>query len=164
MPQLVFQCLHLRSRAACAAFALWGASFASLAQGTVTTVVVPQAVVADAYESAMAELHAELKKPILGTSLCDDAKQIVLAPDPRIDERYHLNIGKKRYHMHPVTTDTGVVKLSDSAEGVIWLQLGNKSMLMNERAGKRLADNCLSDPQRRLVELMKERPVQQLFR
>jgi hypothetical protein len=160
MPQHVSQ----RLSAAFTALALWGVSFTTWAQGTVATVVVPEAVVADAYESAMAELHAELKKPVLGDSLCDGGKQITIATDPRLAGRFHLTLGKKRYHMHVEPTDTGVVKLSDSAEGVIWLQLGNKSMLMNERAGKRLADNCTSDPQRRLVELMKDKPAQQLFR
>lgn len=160
MPQLV-SC-HLRM--ALSALVLWGVSFSSMSQGTVTAVIVPQPVVADVYESAMAELHAELKKPIEGHSVCDDGKQITVATDPRLAGRFHLTLGKKRYHMHVEPTDTGVVKLSDSAEGVIWLQLGNKSMLMNERAGKRLADNCTSEPQRRLVELMKDKPAQQLFR
>ena len=160
MPQLV----PCRLRASLCAIALCSVSLPSMSQSTVSTVIVPQPVVADVYESAMAELHAELKKPVLGNSLCDDGKQITVALDPRLADRFHLTLGKKRYHMHVEPTDTGVVKLSDSAEGVIWLQLGNKSMLMNERAGKRLADNCTSEPQRRLVELMKDKPVQQLFR
>lgn len=148
--------------------ALFAAIFSGLVplltQATVTQVVVPAPVVADAYESALAELYLELKQPILGEALCEGGQRVTVHADPRLTGRYHVNFGKKRFHMHPVATDTGVLKLEDSAEGVLWLQLGNKSMLMNARIGKRLADNCTNDVQRRLVKLMSERPAEQLFK
>jgi hypothetical protein len=66
--------------------------------------------------------------------------------------------------MHPVGTSTGVIRLEDSAEGMVWLQLGNKSMLMNAKQGRRMADDCTSPPQRRLVQLMKDKPATLLFK
>jgi hypothetical protein len=139
-------------------------SFAGLAHATVTQVVVPAHVVADVYESAMAELNLELSKPVIGTFDCAEKQTIEVSTDPKLANRFHLTLGKKRYHMHPVGTSTGVIRLEDSAEGVVWLQLGNKSMLMNAKQGRRMADDCTSPPQRRLVQLMKDKPATLLFK
>ena len=48
------------------------------------------------------------------------------------------------YRMHPVVTSTGAIRLEDQHDGgAVWLQLANKSMLMDQKAGKRLADECI---------------------
>ena len=44
--------------------------------------------------------------------------------------------------MHPVESRTGAIRLEDPQRGAMWLQLGNKSMLMSQKLGKRLADEC----------------------
>ena len=38
-----------------------------------------------------------------------------------------------RFVMHPVFSRTGAIRLEDPARGAVWLQLGNKSMLMNQK-------------------------------
>ena len=52
-----------------------------------------------------------------------------------------------RYRMHPVESRTGAIRLEDPKRGAMWLQLGNKSMLMNQKPGQRLADECQSPAQ-----------------
>ena len=47
-----------------------------------------------------------------------------------------------RYRMHPVSTSTGAIRLEDRKAGAVWLQLANKSMLMDQKKGRRLADEC----------------------
>lgn len=126
--------------------------------------VVPAPVLVDAHEAAIAELYQELRNPVLGEFDCGPKTKIVVAKDPRIAGRYHVNLGKKRYHMHAHDTTTGVIRLEDSAEGVVWLQLGNKSMLMNAKLGRRMADDCTSEPQRRLVQLLKDKPKEDLLK
>jgi hypothetical protein len=37
--------------------------------------------------------------------------------------------------MHPVESRTGAIRLEDPKRGAMWLQLGNKSMLMSQQAG-----------------------------
>ena len=56
----------------------------------------------------------------------------------------HFNIGfkGKSYSMVPEATTTGAVRLEDKKNGVMWLQIANKSMLMNTKAGQRMVDNC----------------------
>ncbi len=48
----------------------------------------------------------------------------------------------KTYNMVPEATTTGAVRLEDKKAGMMWLQIANKSMLMNTKAGQRMVDNC----------------------
>lgn len=66
--------------------------------------------------------------------------------------------GKQRYRMMPVATTTGAIRLEDRQAGGVWLQLANKSMLLDEKHGKRLADECATDEQRRVAESFKTKP------
>ena len=52
-----------------------------------------------------------------------------------------------RFRMHPVESRTGAIRLEDPKRGAMWLQLGNKSMLMSQKLGQRLADECQSPAQ-----------------
>jgi hypothetical protein len=61
--------------------------------------------------------------------------------------RFILELGRQRYSMVPVPTLSGAIRLEDSAAGVVWLQLSNKSMLMSQKLGWRLADDCASADQ-----------------
>lgn len=63
-----------------------------------------------------------------------------------------------KYHMAPVSTSTGAVRLEDRAAGAVWIQIANKSMLMNQRAGQRLADECMSPEQVVVAEAIKKNP------
>jgi hypothetical protein len=54
----------------------------------------------------------------------------------------------KKYTLAPEATTTGAVRLEDKKAGVVWLQIGNKSMLMNAKAGQRMVDNCVHPSQK----------------
>lgn len=136
----------------------------SAIQSAAISALVPKPAVVDAYESAEAELHDELRKVLLGAFPCAGGAKVVVAADPRLADRYHVTLGKKRYHMHPVGTTTGVIRLEDTAEGMVWLQLANKSMLMNSKFGRRMADDCMAEPQVRMSRLLKEKPQVELLK
>ena len=70
---------------------------------------------------------------------------------------------KARYFMHPVESRTGAIRLEDPKRGALWLQLGNKSMLMSQKLGKRLADECMNPDQVTLAEEMKRNPPRSLL-
>lgn len=63
-----------------------------------------------------------------------------------------------RFLMHPVESRTGAIRLEDSRRGAMWLQLGNKSMLMSQKLGQRLADECQSPQQVTFAEELKRNP------
>lgn len=63
-----------------------------------------------------------------------------------------------RFLMHPVESRTGAIRLEDAKRGAMWLQLGNKSMLMSQKLGRRLADECQSPQQVTYAEELKRNP------
>ncbi|WP_137921230.1 hypothetical protein [Hydrogenophaga sp. 2FB] len=67
------------------------------------------------------------------------------------------------YFMHPVESRTGAIRLEDPKRGAMWLQLGNKSMLMSQKLGARLADECMSPEQLTLADEMKRNPPKGLL-
>ncbi|MNW19151.1 hypothetical protein D3C71_2190130 [compost metagenome] len=60
--------------------------------------------------------------------------------------------------MAPVATTTNTIRLEDQKGGAVWLQIGNKSMLMNQKLGQRLADECMSPQQLLVAEAIKKNP------
>jgi len=77
----------------------------------------------------------------------------------------YFNIDGKgfKYHMSPVKTSTGTVRLEDKHAGAVWLQIANKSMLMNQKVGQRLADECMSPDQLQVAEAIKKNPPPSLL-
>jgi hypothetical protein len=61
--------------------------------------------------------------------------------------------------MFPVETSTGAIRLEDRKAGAVWLQLANKSMLMNQKLGQRLADTCMSPDQVAVADKMNSSPA-----
>ena len=57
----------------------------------------------------------------------------------------------RHYRMLPRETTTGAVRLEDPANGIVWLQIPAKSMLMNARRGQRMVDSCMHAEQRAAV-------------
>ena len=68
-----------------------------------------------------------------------------------------------RYRMRPVVTSTGAIRLEDAKAGAVWLQLANKSMLMDQKKGRRVADECANSEQLAYAENMKTNPPPKLF-
>ena len=45
----------------------------------------------------------------------------------------------------------------------MWLQVANKSMLINRKLGQRMADECMSPEQNQVAEAIKKNPPAALF-
>ena len=67
------------------------------------------------------------------------------------------------YRMRPVPTSTGAIRLEDQKAGAVWLQLANKSMLMDQNKGRRIADECANSEQMAFAQNMKHNPPPKLF-
>jgi len=65
--------------------------------------------------------------------------------------------------MYPVRTHTGALRLEDKKAGAVWLQLANKSMLMDQKKGRRVADDCTHPEQVAYGQDMKTNPPPSLF-
>lgn len=73
------------------------------------------------------------------------------------------NVRNARYYMHPVQSRTGALRLEDPKRGALWLQLGNKSMLMSQKLGVRVADECQSPEQVTMADELKRNPPKSLL-
>lgn len=99
----------------------------------------------------------------VGQIPCELGATVSVAADP--DAPGHFHVGGKgfSYHMAPVTTTTGTVRLEDHKAGAVWLQIANKSMLMDQKKGQRLADECMSPEQVVVAEAIKKTPPPSLL-
>ena len=94
----------------------------------------------------------------VGTLPCELGQSVTLLPEPGQLGYFNLAMGKARYRLAPELTTTGAVRLEDKGAGIVWLQLANKSMLMNQKLGRRLADECKSAVQVQVADDMRRNP------
>lgn len=94
----------------------------------------------------------------VGVKPCELGNTVRIDADEQSPGHFHLTMGAHRFHLRPVHTSTGAVRLEDQAQGAVWIQLPNKSMLMSQKLGRRLADECASPVQRTVAEAMKTNP------
>jgi len=99
----------------------------------------------------------------VGELACEFKQKVNLNPDPARPGHFLLNTQGKNFHLRPVLTSTGAVRLEDREQGAVWLQLANKSMLMNQKLGRRLADECQSPQQVAVAEQFKLQPPPNLL-
>ncbi len=94
-----------------------------------------------------------------GQMPCELGQSVTLTPDANAAGHFHLHMHKLKYRMAPVETTTGAIRLEDAQSGAVWLQLANKSMLMNQKLGKRMADECMSPAQVAVAQALKANPA-----
>ena len=82
-----------------------------------------------------------------GVMQCEGGLKVVIHKDVRRSDGFDVAVGRTHYATTRVATDSGAIRLENKATGIVWLQMSNKSMLFNEKAGKRLANNCRNEAQ-----------------
>lgn len=98
-----------------------------------------------------------------GVMPCELGASVTLSSDPQSPGYFNIQGKNFRFRMIPVSTATGAIRLEDRRAGAVWLQLPNKSMLMNQKAGQRMADGCTSPAQVIVAQAMKEAPAPDLL-
>lgn len=106
---------------------------------------------------------AAAKSVITGHIKCELGASVDIAADPAKEGFFNVSLGKQKFRMHPVNSRTGAIRLEDPRAEAMWLQLGNKSMLMSQKKGERLADDCKAAAQVAVEEEMKKNPPKSLF-
>ena len=121
-----------------------------------TPVQTPTERLTDAEQAIARSIHT-------GTIQCELGANVTVTADDKNPGFFHVASGKQRYYMHPVESRTGAMRLEDNRAGAMWLQLGNKSMLMNQKLGQRIADECTTPEQREVAAQLKLKPQATLF-
>ena len=113
----------------------------------------------EAAEDAMTPAELAIAERVdVGSLPCELGASVSLTADTKAPGYFDVHGKNFKYRMFPVATTTGAIRLEDRKSGAVWLQLANKSMLMNQKAGVRMADECMSPVQVAVAERMKLNP------
>jgi|CXWL01.1.fsa_nt_gi hypothetical protein len=113
-----------------------------------------------AAEAALSPAELAIAQRVqLGRLPCELGVIVTLAADPRAPGYFDVAVRNLKFRMFPVETTTGAIRLEDRKAGAVWLQLANKSMLMNQKLGQRLADACVSADQAIVAESLNRNPA-----
>jgi hypothetical protein len=98
----------------------------------------PAATLAD----LSSEQIATAGRVLTGNIACEFNQSVDVQPHAKSQGYFNISFKGQTYVMAPEATTTGAVRLEDKKAGTMWLQIGNKSMLMNSKKGQRMVDNC----------------------
>ena len=128
----------------------------STANQMATGIIAAEAALSPAELSIAERVH-------IGRLPCELGAFVELTADTKAPGYFDVQTGKLRYRMFPVETTTGAIRLEDKRAGAVWLQLANKSMLMDQKLGKRVADECANPAQAAVAEALKKNPAPSLL-
>ena len=112
-----------------------------------------------AAEAALSPAELAIAERVhVGRIACELGAHVSLKADPASPGHFDVEGKGFKYRMTPVATSTGTVRLEDPKGGAVWLQIANKSMLMDQKRGQRLADECMSPEQFLVAESLKKNP------
>lgn len=94
---------------------------------------------------------------------CELGAFVTLTADAKSPGYFDVSTKNQKYRMFPVETSTGAIRLEDRQAGAVWLQLANKSMLMSQKLGQRLADECKNPDQAVVAEMLIRQPAPSLL-
>lgn len=117
-----------------------------------------------AAEAALSPAELAIAERVYAGRLpCAEGVTVNIQADAASPGYFNVQANKLKYRMFPVATTTGAIRLEDPHVGAVWLQLGNKSMLMDQKRGKRVADECASPEQLAVAQALKTSPVQSVL-
>lgn len=106
----------------------------------------------------------ELAKHVhVGLMPCEMGASVSVTPHAGAPGYFLVRTKTASFLMHPVSSRTGAIRLEDAGAGALWLQLGNKSMLMSQKLGQRLADECVSPEQSVTAQMLRNNPAPGIF-
>lgn len=121
------------------AAALAGPALAATKQAAPAKAAAPAALSADQLATA--------ERVLTGKIDCELNQSVDIAATDK-PGHFKLSFKGKSYDLVPEATASGAVRLEDKKAGVVWIQIANKSMLMNAKAGQRMVDGCVHEKQR----------------
>ena len=118
----------------------------------------------EAAEAALTPAELTIAERVhVGRIPCELGAFVTVEADKKLPGYFDIHGKAFKYRMFPMPTTTGAIRLEDQKSGAVWLQIGNKSMLMNQKNGTRLADECMAPPQLAMAEAMKLNPPPSLL-
>lgn len=94
----------------------------------------------------------------VGQVACELGVSVSVKADAKLPGYFDVQSRQYKFRMAPVVTSTGAIRLEDAHAGAVWLQLSNKSMLMSQKSGTRLADVCMTPGQLAVAQAIEKNP------
>ena len=88
------------------------------------------------------------KEVYLGESGCEFDQKIRLDANSKHPGYVDMSFNKKKYTMKPVMSATGALRLEDVRSETLMIQIASKTMVMNQKTGQRMVDNCVHPNQK----------------
>ena len=123
----------------------------------------PQKSDASQEEGVSAELIEIARRVHEGKMPCELGASVMVVRDAAAPGYFNIHGKGFRYRMKMMNTTTGAIRLEDTKAGAVWLQLANKSMLMDQKKGRRLADECAHPDQLAFAQNMVKNPPPSLI-
>jgi len=143
---------------------LQAAPASSVSRTEIRSTAIQMAAGIAAAEAALEPAELAMAESVhTGVMPCEMGTSVTLASDPAAPGYFDMHGKNFRFRMVPVITVTGAIRLEDRQAGAVWLQLPNKSMLMNQKIGQRMADGCMSQSQLVVAQAMKDAPPPDLL-
>lgn len=92
------------------------------------------------------------KQAYLGKYECEFKQTIEIEPNVKHAGYIDVAYKKELITMKPVLSTTGALRLEDVTGRTLMVQIANKSMLLDVKAGQRLVDDCIHPEQRAAIE------------
>lgn len=99
-------------------------------------VAVPQA-----QETGIEGAHPSLR-PMHGSFDCDLKRKVLIHPVPGTDRKVVVHWAGKDHMLDVVRTPSGALRYQNEASGLTWIIIPAKSMLLDMRNGRQLANDC----------------------
>ena len=117
---------------------------------------------AAAPEAAPAVAASAANDVWVGSYHCELSERVSLRPGAAADQ-VELQWKNQRWNLRRTDSRSGAMRLEDASARVVWIQLANKSMLLDQKQGRRLLDECQHDVQVQTAAQMKNNPPASLF-
>lgn len=88
------------------------------------------------------------KRVYVGKAECEFNQAVNVVAHDTKPGVFRVSFKNASYLMVPEETTTGAVRLEDKKNGIIWIQIPSKSMMMNSKIGQRMVDSCKHAEQR----------------
>ncbi len=113
-------------------------------------------------EASPEQLEAA-KRVLIGRYECEFGKKLLIDANDTNRGYFNLRQDKQTWVVKPVVSSTGAVRLEDSKDTVLLIQILTKSMLLNVKTGRRLVDGCVHEVQRAAEEELRKNPPKSVF-
>ena len=112
---------------------------------------------------ATPEQLAAANRVLIGRYECEFGKQLMIDANDTNRGYFNIRQDKQTWVVKPVASSTGAVRLEDTQDTVLLIQILTKSMLLNVKTGHRLVDGCVHEVQRAAEEELRKNPPKSVF-